>query len=373
MRAVKKRYRKYVPFLLLVTMLSACSNKKSEITANPPDTVVVEADSEGEETPKENGDTPLTEPSNGESSTDLVKGDEDGSGQMSGTSENEQQAQPTEIPQQEGNRVIRDLSSEEWEQMEQDDTLIMFHSGDGGYYYVDPIEETIYCREIYAHERAEGSESSYFRPAYSSACDETLFAPSGTDESGKRLYDVYYGKELLISGLTIIEGANEYLLDVCYDADAQKVLVLTYHKDSDKKQEGFMIYCASESDTCVQPLGFYPILTGEDYQEFVYHDWIWSAILTPKAIYYDILPVRRIDLETGDNTEWGLTQEEYTEETGIDNPMRFQDTKVIGDEYIMTIVVNPDPAFDDMPENTVDTYLIYNEDGELLYMIPNVH
>ncbi len=251
--------------------------------------------------------------------------------------------------------------------------MVVFDCGDGGYYYVDLIEETIFCREIYAHERAEGSESSYFHPAYSSASDDTMFAPSGTDESGKQLYDVYYGKELLISGLTIIEGANEYPLDVCYDTEAQEILVLTYHKDSEKKQEGFMIYHASEKDTCVQPLSFYPILTGEDYQEFVNYDWIWSAILTPEAIYYDILPVRRIDLDTGDNIEWGLTEEAYTEVTGIDNPMRFQDTKVIGDEYVMTIVVNPDPAFDDMPENTVDTYMIYNEDGELVYMIPNVH
>lgn len=373
MRAEKKQYWKYVLFLLLVTMLAACGEENSETAVNPSDPVTAVSDSEDGETPKENGDTQPAGQPNGEPSTDLAGGDEDGSGQTSGTSENEQQTEPTEIPEQEGNRVIRDLSSEEWEQMEQDDTLIVFHSGDGGYYYVDPIEETIYCREIYAHERAEGSEASYFHPAYSSASDETMFAPGGTDESGKRLYDVYHGKELLISGLTITAGANEYPLDVCYDADAQEVLVLTYHKDSEKQQEGFMIYHASENDTCVQPLSFYPILTGEDYQEFVDHDWIRSAILTPEAIYYDILPVRRIDLETGDNIEWGLTQEEYTEVTGMDNPMRFQDTKVIGDEYFMTIVVNPDPAFDDMPENTVDTYLIYNEDGELVYMIPNVH
>lgn len=67
-----------------------------------------------------------------------------------------------------------------------------------------------------------------------------------------------------------------------------------------------MIYHASVRDDCMQPFRFYPVLTGEAYQELVVPDWIWSALLTLEAIYYDILPVLRIDRETGNVTEWGL-------------------------------------------------------------------
>lgn len=102
-------------------------------------------------------------------------------------------------------------------------------------------------------------------------------------------------------------------------------------------------------------------------------DWIWSALLTPEAIYYDILPVLRIDRETGNVTEWGLTEEAYTQMDETNNPIRHLGRTVAGDGYMMTIVPNPDPAFEDMPEAKVDTYLIYTVDGELVCMIPNMH
>ena len=358
MRTVRRQYWKYVSFLSALTILSACGGNEPETIANPQEPVTVMPSGVNGEVTGE----PSDEDENIQPTEQPIEIPED-----------ESTAQPAEAPGQEGNRVIRDLSSEEWDQMEQDETLIMIHSQSGGKYYIDPADETVYYREVYAHERADGSENSYFHPSYSSASDDTMFAPGGTDENGKQIYDVYFGKVLVIRGLTIAEGADEHLLDVCYDVETGEVLILTYHKDPEKKQEGFMIYHASENDTCVQPLRFYPILTGEDYQELVYHDWIWSAILTPKAIYYDILPVQRIDLETGEVMEWGLTKEEYMDVTGIDNPICYRDTKAAGSGYIMTIVSNPDPAYDDMPENTVDTYLIYTEDGELAYTIPYVY
>lgn len=372
MGTVRKKYGKSVLFLLMLTVLSACGGEEPETAANQPVAVTSTSDSDGV------NEGAAGKPADGAEDVRVTEQPTEGPAdeppaQLTEEPEEEQPAQPAEMPGQEGNRVIRNLTSEEWEQIEQDEALLMFHSGGGGKYYVNIAEETIYCREIYAHESAEGAEHPYFRPVYSSASDETMFALNGTDEGGEQLYDVYYGKELLISGLTMMNGAGEYPLDVCYDVETQEVLLLTYRKDSERKEEGFMIYHASQNDTCVQPLRFYPVLTGEDYQEFIYYDWIGSAILTTEAIYYDILPVQRIDLETGTVAEWGLTKEEYAEATGIDNPMRYQDIKAAGDGYIMTIVSNPDPAFDDMPENTVDTYVIYTEDGELVSAIPNVY
>ncbi|MCM1103447.1 MAG: hypothetical protein NC409_05015 [Clostridium sp.] len=370
---------KHVSVLLAVFVLSACGSEKPETSADLPENGTLISDDGNEEAgnlSEESGEAQPSEPESGEQSAEPAGDGEDGAEPPAEDAEDAQPEQPVEGSEPEGRQVVRSLSEEEWEQIGQDEALIMFHSGDGGYYYVDPAEETIYYREIYAHERVEGSEQAYFRPAYSAKSDETLFAPGGTDESGRQLYDVYYGKELLINGLAIDASAftgSEYPLDVCYDAQTQEVLLLTYHKDAEKKEEGFMIYSASLHDTVMQPIRFYPVLTGEDYQEFVYADWVWSAMLTPEAVYYDILPMRRIDMETGEVTEWGLTKEAYTETTGIEDPMRFQDTKTAGDGYIMTIVVNPDPTFEDVTENTINTYLIYTEDGNLAYVIPNVY
>lgn len=71
--------------------------------------------------------------------------------------------------------------------------------------------------------------------------------------------------------------------------------------------------------------------------------------------------------------EWGLTEAAYVETTGIENPTGWGDTKAAGGGYIMTIVKNLDPAFGDFTENTINIYLNYTKDGELVCMIPNVH
>ena len=390
---MKRLCRRYGAFLIVMALLTACGGKEPETSANLLTTPSAASNGERNETEErdvgEDGGAEVSGQPGEEHAQPSGAADADVPGQMPETPggqttglPEEQESEPLAASAgQEGNQVIKDLSSEEWEQIVQNGEILKFHDGDGGYVYVDPEAKLVYHQEIFAHERAEGSEVPYFHPHYSSRSDETMFAGS-TDESGEQRYDVYVGEELLISGLSIDaeemhKGDDgyiaDYVLDVCYDAEEREVLLLTYHKNPKKKEEGFMIYYASEHDDCIQPLRFYPVLTGELYQELVTPDWIWSALLTPEAIYYDILPVKRIDAETGDVTEWGLTEAAYVETTGIENPTRRGDTKAAGGGYIMTVIKNPDPAFGDFTENTIDTYLIYTEDGELVYMIPDLH
>ncbi len=384
---MKRLYWKYGVFLLAVLFLTACGKKEPESTANMQTPAAVAPDDSSSET-KENGNTAgegaetgKPEQSDEESVEPTAEAGGEIPGQSTETPEGGESEPPVEGAGQGGNRVINDLSSGEWEQIEQNEAVLKFRDGDGGYLYVDPEAGLVYHQEIYAHEREEGSEVPYFHPQYSSKSDDTMFAESA-DEGGGQRYDVYVGKELMIRNLSIDaeemhNAENEYgddvTLDVCYDADAQEVLLMTWHEDSEKKEKGFMIYHASVRDDCMQPFRFYPVLTGEAYQELVVPDWIWSALLTPEAIYYDILPVLRIDRETGNVTEWGLTEEAYTQMDETNHPIRHLGRTVAGDGYIMTIVPNPDPAFEDMPENTVDTYLVYTEVGELVCMIPNMH
>lgn len=110
---------------------------------------------------------------------------------------------------------------------------------------------------------------------------------------------MYRNKLLLIDGLKRAQDAGDRALDACLDADAQKVLLLAYRKDPEKREEGFMVYQAATTDSCMRPFRFYPVLTGDAYQEQVYPDWIWSANLKPQAIYFDTGTVWRIDLKTG--------------------------------------------------------------------------
>lgn len=390
MRTVKKQYRKCASVLLALIMLTACGGKEPETAADAPGSITAVPDGGNEEvsdnSQAESGDAQSAASTEGAEVTQSAEPTEEAEvtqpagpteeaevTQPAGPTEGAEAAhsvEPAEGTEEECGLVIRELPAEEWERLAQDETFLEFHSEDGGAYYIDPVAKTVYHRGIYAHERAEGSsEYPYFHPRYSSKSDETMLAPGGTDENGDPLYDVYYGKELLIGGLTGLKekAGGEYPLDVCYDAEAGEILFLMYHGDPDKKEEGFMIYHTSEADPSVQPLRFYPILTGDNYRGDVNYDWIWTPMLTPEAIYYDILPVQRIDLETGEVTEWGLTEEAYTEVTGIDNPIRHNDTKAAGDGYILTVVKNGDTI-----EITLDTYLIYTETGELVYSIPNM-
>ncbi len=378
MRTVKKQYRKCASVLLALIMLTACGGKEPETAADVPGSITAVPDGGNEEvsdnSQAESGDAQSAEPTaEAEVTKPVGLAEEAEVTQSVGPTEGAEAAQsvePAEGTEEECGLVIRELPAEEWERLAQDETFLEFHSEDGGAYYIDPVAKTVYHRGIYAHERAEGSsEYPYFHPRYSSKSDETMLAPGGTDENGDPLYDVYYGKELLIGGLTGLKekAGSEYPLDVCYDAEAGEILFLMYHRDPDKREEGFMIYHTSEADPSVQPLRFYPILTGDDYRGDNNYDWLSSPMLTPEAIYYDILPVQRIDLETGEVTEWGLTEEAYTEVTGIDNPSRFRDTKAAGDGYILTVVQNGDTI-----EIMLDTYLIYTETGELVYSIPNM-
>lgn len=366
---MKKSYWKCGVFLLAALLLTACGKKEPESTANMQTPAAVNPDGSGSKT----GENENTAGDDGETG-DQKQTDEEYAEPTAGTDEDT----PTASEEQEGN-FIDDLSSDEWEQIAQNGAILKFYDGFGGYAYVDPETKLVYHQEIRMHERAEGSEVSYFRPQYSSRSDATMFADS-IGESGEQRYDVYVGEELLISGLLVdveemqgdISGFVDYKLDVCYNAETEEVLFLTYHKDSEKQEGGFMIYHASRYDDCLQPLRFYPILTGELYQDYVVPEWIWSALLTPEAIYYDTLPVKRIDVETGEVTEWGITEAEYVEMTGIENPSRWRDIKAAGGGYIMTAVNYPDPAFGDVTEVTLNTFLIYTKDGELVCMIPDV-
>lgn len=368
---MKRFYRKYSFFVIAALLLTACGKKEPESTANMQTPAAVIPDG-GSSEAEENESTAGDEGETG----DQKQPDEEYAEPTAGTDED----MPAAVVEQEGNFIIDDLSSEEWEQIAQNGAILKFHDGVGGYVYVDPETEVVYHQEIHTHERAGESEVSWFRPHYSSRSDATMFADS-IGENGEQRYDVYVGEELLISGLRIDaeemhKGDDGYIadyeLDVCYDAETREVLFLTYHKDPEKQEEGFMIYHAFENDDCLQPLRFYPVLTGELYQDLVIPDWIWSALLTPEAIYYDTLPVKRIDVETGEVTEWGLTEAEYMETTGIENPSRWGDSKVAGGGYILTTVKYPDPAFGDVTEVTLNTFLIYTKDGELVCVIPDV-
>lgn len=374
MKSVKRKNRKYAAFLLILSLLTACGNKEPETTVNPqePETVTLD-DGNGDVTPEPSGEDTEIQPAE--------QPDEELSGQPAKEGNGDLNAQPTEepgsdgeeTPEAEGHRIVivrgSSATAEVWEQLEQDDDIMIFCDGYFSY-YVEPAQEIIYVRENYAHERAEGSEYAYFIPQYSSKSDETMFATGGTDENGNQLYDVYYGKELLLSGLSLTVDGRP--LDMCYDADRGEIMLITCYKDLEKKEDDCLLYRISKEDGQIRLAHSYTMVSGDQWQENLYREWEWSMFLRPEAIYYNILPMYRIDVETGNVTDWGISNEEYTEASGFAEPSNWDNRIAGGSGYIMTLVSNPPPEGMEPEEMTTYTCLIYREDGEPVYTITDI-